>query len=97
MEWQFCNPFAEFSYHAIRYCTYQRSGRAGRTAPGKCFRLYSEKEYNEMNACSTPEILRVNLGQALLKLMELGFDPVSFDFVESPPKEQLVQAMETLE
>jgi hypothetical protein len=38
----------------------QRSGRAGRTAPGKCFRLYSEKEYNEMNACSTPEILRVN-------------------------------------
>ena len=75
----------------------QRSGRAGRTAPGKCFRLYSEKEYNEMNACSTPEILRVNLCQALLKLIELGVDPVSFDFVESPPKEQLVQAMETLE
>ena len=75
----------------------QRSGRAGRTAPGKCFRLYSEKEYNEMNACSTPEILRVNLTQALLKLIELGVDPVSFDFVESPPKEQLVQAMETLE
>ncbi|XP_063402504.1 uncharacterized protein LOC134686725 [Mytilus trossulus] len=74
----------------------QRSGRAGRTAPGKCFRLYSESEYKEMNVCSTPEILRVNLGQAILKLMELGVDPISFDFVESPPRDQLTNAMETL-
>lgn len=75
----------------------QRSGRAGRTAPGKCFRLYSQKDYNEMTACSTPEILRVNLGQALLKLIELGVEPLSFDFVESPPRDQLTNAMETLE
>ncbi|XP_076080411.1 uncharacterized protein LOC143051368 [Mytilus galloprovincialis] len=74
----------------------QRSGRAGRTAPGKCFRLYSESEYKEMNVCSTPEILRVNLGQAILKLMELGVDPIAFDFVESPPRDQLTNAMETL-
>ncbi|CAC5409855.1 DHX8 [Mytilus coruscus] len=74
----------------------QRSGRAGRTAPGKCFRLYSENEYKKMNVCSTPEILRVNLGQAILKLMELGVDPISFDFVESPPRHQLTNAMETL-
>lgn len=75
----------------------QRSGRAGRTAPGKCFRLYSEKEFSGMKACSTPEILRVNLGQALINLLELNVDPLSFDFVESPPKDQISTAMETLE
>lgn len=37
----------------------QRAGRAGRTKPGKCFRLYTEKAYkNEMNEQTYPEILR---------------------------------------
>lgn len=74
----------------------QRSGRAGRTSPGKCFRLFSDRDYEDMRACSVPDILRVNLGQALLKLMELGVDPVDFDYVEPPPKEQMTKAIETL-
>lgn len=41
----------------------QRAGRAGRTRPGKCFRLYTEKAFkNEMQDNTYPEILRSNLG-----------------------------------
>ncbi|GIY37426.1 ATP-dependent RNA helicase DEAH11, chloroplastic [Caerostris extrusa] len=50
----------------------QRRGRAGRTQIGKCYRLYSKVNYEKMTKTSEPEILRVNLGQALLKLMKLG-------------------------
>ncbi|GFR01942.1 ATP-dependent RNA helicase DEAH12, chloroplastic [Trichonephila clavata] len=75
----------------------QRRGRAGRTQVGKCYRLYSKKNYESMNKISEPEILRVNLGQALLKLMKLGInDPLQFDFVQSPPKEVLCSTMQQL-
>ncbi|PRD22685.1 UNVERIFIED_CONTAM: ATP-dependent RNA helicase DEAH12 [Trichonephila clavipes] len=75
----------------------QRRGRAGRTQVGKCYRLYSKKNYESMNKISEPEILRVNLGQALLKLMKLGInDPLQFDFVQSPPKEVLRSTMQQL-
>ena len=64
----------------------QRKGRAGRTAPGTCYRLYSEECYDDMAPASTPEILRVHIGQAMLKLMDIGVDdPGSFHYVESPP------------
>ena len=76
----------------------QRKGRAGRTQAGKCFRLYSEEEYAAMKDRSTPEILRVHLGQAMLKLMELGIENVTeFEFVESPSLESLKLALEDLE
>ncbi|XP_071123047.1 uncharacterized protein [Mytilus edulis] len=61
----------------------QRKGRAGRTDAGKCFRLYSLDTYNDMARNSRPEILRVHLGHALLKLMELGVVPLDFDFVQA--------------
>ena len=75
----------------------QRKGRAGRMAPGKCYRMYTEKDFNEMETSTKPEILRVHLGQALLKLLDLGVNPLEFDFVESPPKVSLQTAMESLE
>ncbi|CAG2233111.1 DHX8 [Mytilus edulis] len=75
----------------------QRKGRAGRTDAGKCFRLYSLDTYNDMARNSRPEILRVHLGHALLKLMELGVVPLDFDFVQAPPREMMDAAMETLE
>ncbi|CAC5386483.1 DHX8 [Mytilus coruscus] len=75
----------------------QRKGRAGRTDAGKCFRLYSSETYDNMERNSRPEILRVHLGHALLKLMELGVVPLEFDFVQSPSRELLDAAMETLE
>ena len=76
----------------------QRKGRAGRTQAGKCYRLYSEDEYAAMEDRSRPEILRVHLGQAMLKLMELGIENVTeFEFVESPPLESIKLALEDLE
>ena len=66
----------------------QRAGRAGRTKPGKCFRLYTEKAYqNEMQDNTYPEILRSNLGTAVLQLKKLGIDDlVHFDFMDPPGK-----------
>ena len=76
----------------------QRKGRAGRTQAGKCYRLYSEEEYAAMEYRSRPEILRVHLGQAMLKLMELGIANVTeFEFVESPPLESINLALKDLE
>ena len=74
----------------------QRKGRAGRTAPGICYRLYSDIDFYQMEKNNKPEILRVNLGQALLKLLQLKVDPLSFDFVESPNKDHMTAVMESL-
>ncbi|XP_078365786.1 uncharacterized protein LOC144650025 [Oculina patagonica] len=75
----------------------QRKGRAGRTQAGKCFRLYSEEDYASMEDQAKPEILRVHLGQAVLKLMELGIENITeFEFVESPPLDSIELALETL-
>ncbi len=47
----------------------QRAGRAGRTGPGKCYRLYTEAAYkNEMLPTNIPEIQRTNLGTTVLTL-----------------------------
>jgi pre-mRNA-splicing factor ATP-dependent RNA helicase DHX15/PRP43 len=51
----------------------QRAGRAGRTRPGKCFRLYTEKDYvKELEEQTYPEILRSNLANTVLELQKLG-------------------------
>jgi pre-mRNA-splicing factor ATP-dependent RNA helicase DHX15/PRP43 len=64
----------------------QRAGRAGRTRPGKCFRLYTERAYmQEMQENTYPEILRSNLGSVVLQLKKLGIDDlVHFDFMDPP-------------
>ena len=66
----------------------QRAGRAGRTKPGKCFRLYTEKAFKqEMQENTYPEILRSNLGSVVLQLKKLGIDDlVHFDFMDPPGK-----------
>jgi pre-mRNA-splicing factor ATP-dependent RNA helicase DHX16 len=51
----------------------QRSGRAGRTAPGKCFRMYTAWSYqHELEDNTVPEIQRTNLGNVVLMLKSLG-------------------------
>jgi pre-mRNA-splicing factor ATP-dependent RNA helicase DHX15/PRP43 len=51
----------------------QRAGRAGRTRPGKCFRLYTEKDFvKELEEQTHPEILRSNLANVVLQLVKLG-------------------------
>merc|ERR1740138_862211 len=60
----------------------QRAGRAGRTGPGKCFRLYTEEAYKyEMAVTTVPEIQRCNLGMTVLTLKAMGInDLLNFDF-----------------
>ena len=76
----------------------QRSGRAGRTGPGKCYRLYTEAALRtEMLPTSIPEIQRTNLGNVVLQLKAMGIhDLLKFDFMDPPPVATLVGAMQSL-
>ncbi|CAD7944289.1 unnamed protein product [Amoebophrya sp. A25] len=76
----------------------QRSGRAGRTRPGKCFRLYTENSFKELLTPQTyPEILRSNLSTIVLTLLKLGIqDLVHFDFLDPPAPETLMHALNHL-
>ncbi|KAI2698044.1 hypothetical protein CBS147332_8599 [Penicillium roqueforti] len=72
----------------------QRKGRAGREAPGQCFRLYTEKDYLALDETNTPEILRCDLSQALLNMKARGVDDiVGFPFLTRPPREALEKAL----
>ena len=76
----------------------QRAGRSGRVAAGKCFRLYTAWAYqHELEDNTVPEIQRVNLGNVVLLLKSLGInDLIHFDFLDPPPHETLVLALEQL-
>uniref|UniRef100_A0A7S0QYN8 RNA helicase n=1 Tax=Cryptomonas curvata TaxID=233186 RepID=A0A7S0QYN8_9CRYP len=76
----------------------QRAGRAGRTRPGKCFRLYTQKAFTkELQEQTYPEMLRSNLGSVVLTLKKLGIDDlVHFDFMDPPAPETLMRALELL-
>ncbi|KAL3447370.1 putative ATP-dependent RNA helicase [Aspergillus insuetus] len=72
----------------------QRKGRAGREAPGQCFRLYTEKDYLALDEVNTPEILRCDLSQAILNMKARGVDNViEFPFLTRPPREALEKAL----
>lgn len=71
----------------------QRAGRAGRTGPGKCYRLYTESAYlTEMLPSSIPEMQRSNLTNVVLQLKAMGInDLLGFDFMDPPPVQTLVR------
>jgi pre-mRNA-splicing factor ATP-dependent RNA helicase DHX15/PRP43 len=76
----------------------QRAGRAGRTRPGKCFRLYTEAAFKkELIAQTHPELLCSNLSMTVLQLKKLGVeDLVHFDLMDPPAPETLMRALEEL-
>lgn len=76
----------------------QRAGRAGRTRPGKCYRLYTERDWaSELIEQSYPEILRSNLANTVLELKKLGIDNlVTFDYMDPPAPETVMRALELL-
>ncbi|OCL13746.1 putative ATP-dependent RNA helicase [Glonium stellatum] len=72
----------------------QRKGRAGREAPGQCYRLYTEKDYLELQPRTTPEILRCDLSHAILTMKARGVeDVVGFPFLDPPTREGLEKAL----
>ncbi|KAH7138308.1 P-loop containing nucleoside triphosphate hydrolase protein [Dendryphion nanum] len=72
----------------------QRKGRAGREAAGKCFRLYTEEAYKDLEERTIPEILRCDMSQALLTMKARGVEDVlNFPFLDRPPREALEKAL----
>ncbi|KAK5970479.1 Pre-mRNA-splicing factor ATP-dependent RNA helicase mog-5 [Trichostrongylus colubriformis] len=76
----------------------QRAGRAGRTGPGKCYRLYTERAYrDEMLPTPVPEIQRTNLASTLLSLKAMGINNlIDFDFMDAPPLDSMITALHQL-
>ena len=76
----------------------QRKGRAGRTAPGLCYRLYSEPEYTKRPQYTTEEIFRTDLSEVVLRMAELGIrDYTRFDFISSPGRARIAAAIAALQ
>ncbi|KAF8475528.1 P-loop containing nucleoside triphosphate hydrolase protein [Kalaharituber pfeilii] len=75
----------------------QRKGRAGREAPGKCYRLYTEDTFHALSENPIPEILRVDVASSVLIMKARGQnDILGFDYLDSPSRDSLIKAMETL-
>lgn len=75
----------------------QRAGRAGRTAPGKCYRLMTEPSFSKLDLFNTPEMQRTDITWAVLQLKALGIDDViHFDFLAAPYLESLNYSLELL-
>lgn len=71
----------------------QRAGRAGRTAPGRCFRLWSEPDHARRADFEAPEVHRVDLGEAVLLLKAAGVaEPREFRWLDPPAEEALARA-----
>lgn len=72
----------------------QRAGRAGRTGPGYCYRLYTERQFrDELLAAQIPEIQRTNLANVILLLKSLGVDRLlDFDFMDPPPQDNMAES-----
>ncbi|KAF4556272.1 Helicase associated domain (HA2)-containing protein 3 [Elsinoe fawcettii] len=72
----------------------QRKGRAGREAPGKCFRLYTERDYTSLDQTKNPEILRCDLADAVLKMKATGIsDVLSFPLLTPPSREAMARSL----
>ena len=75
----------------------QRAGRAGRTCPGKCSRLFSKKFYEEMDESTEPEIQRTSLTSVVLSLKCMGIvNVVQFQYLDPPGEAMILEALRQL-
>ena len=75
----------------------QRKGRAGRTRPGTCYRLYPRKDFENRPLFTTEEIYRTDLSEVVLRMAELGISNFEeFDFISKPPKSGIAGAIDIL-
>ena len=75
----------------------QRKGRAGRTQPGTCYRLYTRKDFETRTEYTLEEIYRTDLSEVVLRMAELGITNFyDFDFISNPGREGINGAVETL-
>ncbi len=82
--------------HAQSGCE-QRKGRAGRTAPGTCYRLYTPNDYERRKPFQTPELLRLNLDHVILQMKKMGIDDVhGFDFIDTPEVDAIDKGIASL-
>lgn len=71
----------------------QRAGRAGREAPGECYRLYPMAEFDAMEATTVPEIHRTELSAVALDCYSAGVDPTEVEWVDRPDQAKLQAAV----
>ncbi|KAJ4981825.1 hypothetical protein NE237_032662 [Protea cynaroides] len=99
---RFYNPISDIENLVVapisKASAKQRTGRAGRVRPGKCYRLYTEEYFlKEMPAEGIPEMQRSNLVSCVIQLKSLGIDNIlGFDWPASPAPEAMVRALEVL-
>ncbi len=75
----------------------QRKGRCGRVRDGVCIRLYTEKDYLSRPAFTPPEILRSNLAEVILRMIDLRLGhPAEFAFVDRPKSHHIKDGYDTL-
>ena len=75
----------------------QRCGRAGRTSPGKCYRLYSKKFFDQMDECTVPEIQRTSLARVVLNLKCMGiYNVLDFQYLDPPQEKMVLDALRQL-
>jgi len=76
----------------------QRTGRAGRVAPGKCIRMWSETDHGRRAAFEQPEVSRVDLTEVVLQLKSRGFSEIAdFRWLDEPSDESAGHALDLLE
>ena len=75
----------------------QRKGRAGRTRPGSCYRLYSRADFENRPLFTTEEIYRTDLTEVVLRMAELGISEFErFEFISAPSKSGIAGAIDAL-
>jgi ATP-dependent helicase HrpB len=70
----------------------QRRGRAGRTEPGRCYRLWDEPQTAALEPYARPEILAADLSSFTLDLAAWGAEPEKLGFLDPPPRPALAEA-----